>query len=316
MALDAHITLLGPQRQPRLAQVVASLGLSDARFAMINAGWREREPDDELLSEALGGNTLNPRLWHRMQQVWENDPELAQADRDRRQVLEEMQELYLQRLDHAISALATLLQHTPRHPGVLTDAVRDAEADVRGMDARHLARVEEAYAQFWDQWKPHERDSTARAREEVAADLAQAQAVVLTGGHVGVLMGAMHLFNIAPALEVPLIAWGAGAMVLTDRVVLFHDRAAHGPAIAEVYGNGLGLVKQTVALPSPRERLDLSNHSRMGLLARRFAPNKALLLDSGMQVHIGYDGEVPAEASVLAADGRMAQAGDSDGSAA
>ncbi|MGB3185877.1 MAG: hypothetical protein WBG36_16475 [Ornithinimicrobium sp.] len=305
MAVDAHITLLGPQRRPRLAQVVAGLGLADARFATINAGWREREPDDALLSETLGGNTLNPRLWHRMQQVWDEDPELAVADQRRRRVIEEMQELYLQRLDYALSALSTLLQHTPRHTGVLDEAVQDAEESVRRMDKRHLARVEEAYAEFWAQWKPHERDSTARAREQIAADLAQVQAVILTGGHVGVLMGAMHLFNIAPALEAPIIAWGAGAMVLTDRVVLFHDRAAHGPAIAEVYGSGLGLVKKTVALPSPRERLDLGNTARMGLLARRFAPDKALLLDTGVAVHIGYDGALPAGVPVLASTGHQ-----------
>lgn len=304
MAVDAHITMLGPQRQPRLAHVVASLGLSDARFATINAGWREREPDDDLLSTTLGGNTLNPRLWHRMQHVWDEDPELARADQQRRQVLEEMQELYLRRLDHAVSALTALLQHSPRHTGVLDEAVRDAEEDVRGMDARHLARVEEAYAEFWEQWKPHERESTARARDEIAADLTQVQAVVLTGGHVGVLMGAMHLFNIAPALEAPIIAWGAGAMVLTDTVVLFHDRAAHGPAIAEVYGNGLGLVKAAVALPSARERLEVNNHARMGLLARRFAPANALLLDTGVQVHVGYDGALPVGAPVLGPEGR------------
>ncbi len=316
MTLDAHITLLGPQRHPRLAQVVAGLGLSDARFATINAGWREREPDDGLLSETLGGNTLNPRLWHRMQQVWDEDPELAVADQSRRAVIEEMQELYLQRLDHALSALSTLLQHTPRHTGVLDEAVRDAEEDVRDMDERHLARVEEAYAEFWSQWKPHERDSTALAREQIAAELAQVQAVILTGGHVGVLMGAMHLFNIAPSLEAPIIAWGAGAMVLTDRVVLFHDRAAHGPAIAEVYGSGLGLVKETVALPSARERLDLGNRVRMGLLARRFAPAHALLLDTGAAVHIGYDGALPAGVSVLSTDGRPQPLNAANGSGA
>ncbi|MGB3829350.1 MAG: hypothetical protein WA962_11295 [Ornithinimicrobium sp.] len=300
---DTHITLLGPQRTPRLGQVIASLGLGDARFATINAGWREREPDDELLSQTIGGNTINPRLWHRMQQVWEEDPELAQADQDRRQVLDEMHELYLMGLDHALSALKELLAHAPRHPGVRDMAVRDAEEIVREMDARHLDRVEAEYARFWDQWKPHERDSTARAREEIKAELSQAQAVILTGGHVGVLMGAMHLFNIAPALDVPLIAWGAGAMALTERVVLFHDRAAHGPAIAEVYRRGLGLVRHTVALPSAWERLDVSNHTRMGLLARRFDPAHSLLLDAGVQVHIGYDGVLPPGSPVLAEDG-------------
>lgn len=308
-ANDAHITLLGPQRTPCLGEVVASLGLGDARFATINAGWREREPDDELLSQTLGGNTINPRLWHRMQQVWEVDPELAQADRDRRQVLEEMQHLYLMGLDHALSALKELLRHSPRHPSVRELAVADAEEIVRDMDLRHLERVEAEYAQFWEQWRPHERDSIAQAREAITADLAQAQAVVLTGGHVGVLMGAMHLFNIAPALDAPIVAWGAGAMALTDRVVLFHDRAAHGPAIAEVYQRGLGLVRHTVAWPSPRERLDVSNQTRMGLLSRRFDPAHSLMLESGVQVHIGYDGLLPPSAPVIASDGTLSVLG-------
>lgn len=300
---DTHITLLGPQRTPHIAQVVASLGLRDARFATINAGWREREPDDGLLSETLGGDTLNPRLWHRMQRVWDEDPELAQADQDRRRVLEEMQQLYLLGLDHALSALKELLRLTPRHPEVVDLAVLDAEEIVRQMDARHIERVEAQYAEFWQHWRPHERESTARARAEIAHELSQVQGVILTGGHVGVLMGAMHLFNIAPALDVPIIAWGAGAMALTERVVLFHDRAAHGPAIAEVYRTGLGLVRHTVALPSPRDRLDVTNETRMGLLARRFDPARSLLLEAGVQVHIGYDGMLPNGAPVLASDG-------------
>jgi hypothetical protein len=303
MPTDAHITLLGPQRTPRLGQVVAALGLSDARFGTINAGWREREPDDGLLSENLNHNTVNLRLWHRMQQVWDSDPELAQADVERRRVIEEMQELYLMGLDHALCALLELLRHPPRHPHVRETAITDAEAIVRDLDRRHLERVEAAYADFWNRWKPHERDSTARAREAVSRELADTQAVVITGGHVGVLMGAMHLFNIAPALDVPVIAWGAGAMVLTERVVLFHDRAAHGPAVAEVYGSGLGLVRGTVALPSPRERLDLGDRERMGLLARRFRPAQGLLLGTGVTVHIGYDGLLPAGSPVLRPDG-------------
>ncbi|HKJ12771.1 MAG TPA: hypothetical protein VJ976_10350 [Ornithinimicrobium sp.] len=303
MPTDAHITLLGPQRTPRLGQVVAALGLSDARFGTINAGWREREPDDELLSETLNHNTVNLRLWHRMQQVWESDPELAQADAERRRVIEEMQELYLLGLDHALCALLELQSHAPRHPRVRETAIQDAEAIVRDLDRRHLLRIDQAYGEFWDRWRPHERDSTARAREAVARDLAQTQAVVITGGHVGVLLGALHLFNIGPSLDVPVIAWGAGAMVLTERVVLFHDRAAHGPAVAELYGTGLGLVRDTVALPSPRERLSLGDRHRMGLLARRFQPAQALLLGSGVSVHIGYDGRLPSGAPVLLADG-------------
>lgn len=309
MPTDAHVTLLGPQRTPRLGQVVAALGLSEARFGTINAGWQEREPDDDLLSETLNHNTVNLRLWHRMQQVWESDPELAQADAQRRRVVEEMQELYLLGLDHAIRALFELLQHTPRDPRVRESAIMDAEVIIRDLDRRHQERIDDAYAEFWQRWRPHERESTAQARQAVERELADTQAVVLTGGHVGVLLGALHLFNIAPALDVPIIAWGAGAMVLTERVVLFHDRAAHGPAIAEVYGTGLGLVRGTVALPSPQERLDIGDRERMGVLARRFAPRLGLLLGTGTTVHVGYDGLLPAGAPVLLPDGSTGTSG-------
>lgn len=308
-----HITLLGPQRSPRLAQVVDTLGLRGP-FATINAGWREREPEDELLNSSLGGDSVNLRLWNRMQQVWDADPEFADADRERRHTLEELQQLYLLGLDHAMAAVAELRAHQPRDPAVLRVALADAEQIVREMDTRHLARVAELYAVFWERTRPHERSAIAREREQIAQLLDGTQAVALTGGHVGVLLGALHLFNIAPALSRPVIAWGAGAMALTERVVLFHDRVSHGPAVAETYAAGLGLLKDTVALPSARGRLTLSDHPRMAILERRFDPARCLLLDAGAQVHVGPDGQLPAGAPVLGPDGSATVLGP-DGSA-
>jgi hypothetical protein len=298
MPTEPHITLLGPQRTPRLDEVVASLGLHGP-FATVNAGWQEREPEDELLDSMLGGRSHNLHLWRRMQQLWEADPEFAEADRERRDVLEEMQQLYLQGLDHAMAAITELHQHTPRNAWVMETALADTERIVRDLDARHLERVAEVHAEFWSRTTPHERAELAEAREAIAVELSEVEAVVIPGGHVGVLLGALHLFNIVPALGVPVVAWGAGAMALTERVVLFHDRAAHGPAVAEVFAPGLGLVKETVALPSARERLDLANHDRMAILARRFAPSRCLLLDAGAQVHVGADGRLPAGATVI-----------------
>ncbi|MGI8946925.1 MAG: hypothetical protein ACR2FV_02895 [Ornithinimicrobium sp.] len=300
--IEPHVTLLGPQRTPRLARVVDALGLCGP-FATINAGWREREPEDELLDSSLGGDSVNLRLWHRMQQVWDADPEFAEADRQRRHTLEELQQLYLLGLDHAMSAVAELRAHQPRDPAVLPAALADAERIIRDMDTRHLGRVAELYGAFWDETRPHERSAVAHERQEIAQVLDGTEAVVLTGGHVGVLLGALHLFTIAPALARPVIAWGAGAMTLTERVVLFHDRATHGPAIAETYAAGLGLLKDAVALPSARDRLDLSDHARMAMLGRRFAPARCLLLDAGVRVDVGPDGMLPAGAPVLGLDG-------------
>ena len=52
-----------------------------------------------------------------------------------------------------------------------------------------------------------------------------------------------------------VVAWSAGAMALTERVMLFHDRAAHGPSHAEFADVGLGWVPGAVLLPHARRRL-------------------------------------------------------------
>lgn len=306
---QSSITLLGPQRRPRVDAVLRSLELHHARAAIINAGWREREPEDDLLVSLTSGNAVNLRLWHRMQEVWDADPEFAAADRRRRMVLEEMQDLYVIALDHVIAALRAMRDRVPRSERIQQTALVDAEQIMRQIDQRHLERVAEVHADFWAHWPPHERPAVQQMRELVTAELSDAEVILVPGGHVGVLVGAMHLFNIAPQLQVPIIAWGAGAMALTDRVVLFHDRAAHGPSVSEVFTSGLGLVKDTVALPGARERLDLGNQVRMGVLARRFAPAQCLLLNDRARVDIRPGGGLPDDAPVLDMDGEQTLVG-------
>jgi len=306
---SASITLLGPQRQPRVDAVLESLGLHGARAAVINAGWREREPEDELLVELAGGNVVNLRLWHRMQEVWEADPEFAAADQQRRMLLEEMQDLYVVALDHVVDALRTMRDRVPRSKQIQQIALGDAERIMQEIDERHLRRVNEIHADFWSRWPPHERRPVQLLRQLIRRDLADTEVVLIPGGHVGVLVGALHLFNIAPQLRVPIVAWGAGAMALTDRVVLFHDRAAHGPSVSELFSQGLGLVRGTVALPAARERLALGNPVRMGVLARRLAPARCLLLDDKVRVDILPGADLPDDAPVLGEDGSLTTMG-------
>ena len=301
----ASLTLLGPQRKPQVDKVLRSLGLGGARAAIINAGWREREPEDELLVSLTSGDAVNLRLWHRMQEVWEADPEFAAADRQRRRILEEMQDLYVIALDHVVHALHTMRNRAPRSEEAQQTALGDAEQIMREIDQRHLERVSEIHADFWDSWPPHERASVQLLRQLISSELKDADVVLIPGGHVGVLIGALHLFNIAPQLQVPIVAWGAGAMALTERVVLFHDRAAHGPAVSELFTTGLGLVRGTVVFPGARERLDVANQTRMGVLARRFSPATCLLLDERARVDIPAGGDLPDDARVLADDGTV-----------
>ena len=115
----------------------------------------------------------------------------------------------------------------------------------------------------------------------MAGFLDSAAALIVAGGHVGVLAEVLHLFNVAAALQStagrsPVIAWSAGAMALADRIVLFGDRSAHGPGHPEVYGSGLSVVRDVVLLPHAKARLLLDDAPRMAVFARRFAPARCV----------------------------------------
>lgn len=301
------VLLLGPQRDPYLADVLAERGWS-GRVALINAGWQERESDDSLLHEIVGGNAVNLKLWQRMQAVWEADPEFADADRERRALLEEMQELYLRSLDHVVNAIIDLAQHTPRHPEVQRAALAEAERIIRDLDTRHLQQVSNVHGAFWERWSPHARPAVAHLRHLIAQELAGAEVTVITGGHVGVLVGALHLFNVAPQITTPVVAWGAGAMALTETVVLFNDRAVHGPTAAEVFSTGVGMIEGIVALPSARARLDLADTRRMAMLARRFAPASLVMLDQREDLLVEHGTQLAPTARLIREDGSLGRA--------
>ena len=160
---------------------------------------------------------------------------------------------------------------------------------------------------FFDAWRPQEREAVAQHREEVRRLLAATDAVVLAGGHVGLLARLLHLFHVAPSMPRTVVAWSAGAMALTERIVLFHDHVAHGVAQTEVFGEGIGLVPGLVLLPHARRRLRVDDPVRMGVLARRFAPARCAVLDDGVRLPLGRDGSLPPGARVVAEDGRITE---------
>lgn len=295
------VVLLGPQRQPTLDEVVQSLDL-EGPLATITAGWQEREPDDAELDDLLDGESVNLNLYARWLDVLERDPEYAAADRRLRDILDEVQELYLLRLDHALDAV-TELQRRPGAARLREAAVAEAITAVRDLDVAHLERIGEISGEFYDHWPPHERSVIAHHRAAVQRSLDDVGGLVVTGGHVGVLVATMHLFNVAADLHLPVIAWSAGAMALAEQVVLFHDRAVQGAGCPEVYGHGVSLLRGVVPLPHASARLLLDDAGRMSVFARRFAPTRCLLLDPGARIDLDAEGELPVGARVLDEDG-------------
>ena len=299
-----RFVILGPQRRPTLG-ALGVLREYPGPVATVTAGWQEREPDDAELDQLLGGRSANLRLYARWQDVLDGDPEYAGAEREHRAALGERQELYLVRLGGVLGALREVGRRGGSRVRVLEAARADAEAAVRLVDERHLAGVADARAAFAAAWRPGEREVVAEHRRDVRRLLERARALVVTGGHVGVVLHVLRLFDVAAPPVV--IAWSAGAMALTERVLLFHDRVPHGPSDAEFAGAGLGWLPGCVLLPHARRRLRTDDPERMAELAMRAAPARCVVLDDGMRLEFGGAGPAT-PARVVTPDGRITEA--------
>ncbi len=300
------VTILGPQRRPGVQHVVQDLP-ADARIAACTAGWQERESDDGELRELLERPTFNLTLHARWLDVQEKDREFAHAEREHEAALGELRQLYLVQLDHALEATYTVAQGQEGRPRLRERALEGAVEMVRLLDHQHLQRVRDVQLAFFDAWRPQEREAVAAHRDEVHRLLATSDAVVVAGGHVGLLARLLHLFHVRPALPRTVVAWSAGAMALTERIVLFHDHVAQGVAQTEVFGEGIGLVPGLVLLPHARRRLRVDDKVRMSVLARRFAPARCVVLDDGVRLPLGPDGSLPPGARLVADDGHIAE---------
>jgi hypothetical protein len=298
------VTVLGPQRQPTLGRVLARLDL-DGPIAAVTAGWQEREADDAELMTMLGGRGQNLRLHDRWLDALHADPEYSAAEREHRAVLDQMQQLYLLRLDHALRATYGVLQRAGQHPRTQQVAAADALDIVRVIDTTHVQRIRELHEAFDEAWHTAGRQSFAGHVAEVSTLLSHAACLVIAGGHVGELLWLLKMFGVAARLPAQVVAWSGGAMVLTDRLVLFHDRVAHGPSQSEVLDSGLGVLRDVVLLPHARRRLRTDDPVRMSVLARRFGPARCVVLDDGMALDFGADGGLPDNARVVTPDGRV-----------
>ena len=275
------VILLGPQRFTRtLSEAAARAGIA-GRFASVTAGWQEREAEDLDLHEHLGERTVNLMLYARAEDALERDPQLASAWRDRQDRLRGLQALYRVRLGHAQAALRELAS-AEAAPELLRAEREEALAAIRALDAGHLARIDGVESEFEARVSPRSRPAVPRHLAALERLVERAEAILVAGGHVAVLLNRLRLFDSGRLLaRRTLLAWSAGAMAVAERVVLFHHSPPQGYGNSEILDRGLGLVRGVVAFPHAHRRLRLDDPRRMELLARRFAPADCLTLDDG-----------------------------------
>jgi hypothetical protein len=287
-----RVVLLGPQRtDPTLKAAVDAMGIH-GRVAAVTAGWEEREDEDQEMRDHLGIRVVNLRIYERAEDVYQRDPELFAAMRERHDLLRKLQELYRLRLAHALAAGRELLRRgTPAgFEELMGPVVEDALDSLRELDRRHVERIASIHAEFDARWRPAERESVARHRAELKAQLVGCEALCVAGGHVTILLNRVRLLGLLElAAGLPIIAWSAGAMVLSPRIVLFHDSPPQGFGNPEVLEAGLGAFPGVVALPHADKRLHLSDPARVAIFARRFLPDLCAVLVRGAR--LDWDGE-------------------------
>ena len=278
--------LLGPQRlHPIVGEALEILKVDPAdgrKIAAITAGWQEREAEDQELCAALGNRSVNLMLHARGEAVFRDDPDFFAAHRAKQDRLRSLQDLYRLRLASTLKAARRVQQATaPRD--LIESELEEALQALRLLDAHHVSKVRQIEEDFEHRTKPLQRLAVRRQLAEIDAILAECSAVAIAGGHVAVLYNRMRMFDfrgrLAARPEVPIMAWSAGAMVVSDRIVLFHDSPPQGRGNAEMLGPGLGLFPNVVVLPHARRRLLLNDHARISVFARRHATAACYALD-------------------------------------
>ncbi|MEO8702937.1 MAG: hypothetical protein ABI867_23025 [Kofleriaceae bacterium] len=278
------VVLLGPQStRPDAGQVLAELGIR-GRVALVTAGRQDAESDDAALIAALGVPAVNLKLHARAVDVFAADPDLAIAYHARQDRFRHIQGFYRIRLEKTDEA-GRMISVRYVEPELLAQEDSVSVAQLRQLDDDHLQRCTAIRAAFHATWRIAERPSVAKHRSELQTELADCEALVIAGGHVASLFNRMKMFDVLGlAAGKPVIAWSAGAMVLTDRIVLFHDYPPYGSDIAQVLDAGFGLAPGIVVLPDPRRRVRLDDRAGIARFARRMMPATCVGMDHGTRM--------------------------------
>jgi hypothetical protein len=278
---NAPCILLGPQRHaPTLPAVLRDLGLRGP-FALITAGWREREDEDDELREAVAATVRNLELYSRTERVVEADGALLSAVRWRRERMRELRDIYRLRLDALMGALRQLMLREGDE-ALLEAEQRHALEQVRSLDRDRLERAAEVQQIFAARGGLDNNYALSRERDAVHEVVADCEAVLIAGGHVAALLNRLRLFGVDEMVgNRPVIAWSAGAMATGGTIVLFHDSPPQGAGYAETLDRGIGLYSGVIPLPDAAKRLRLDDPLRVRILAGRHHGKRLVPFEPG-----------------------------------
>lgn len=270
----ASRVLLGHQRyEPVVRQALDQLDISTGTIGMITAGWQERELQDGELRDELQQDSVNLEVYARGRRAFERAPELFAAHRAKQDRIKILQKTYAIHIDALMEGLARIDAFTRDAAGAVEEEIEETYELLRVLDAKHAEKIARIEAQFVEEHKPWEHPAVAKERDELIELIARCDALTIAGGHVAVLLNRVNVLGLADVIAAKdVVAWSAGAMLLAERIVLFHDHPAQGFGHAQVLANGLGLFPDVIPLPHASTRLNLSDVRRVSMLSRRMLP--------------------------------------------
>ncbi len=285
--MPGDLLFLGPQRPtPNLGEALARIP-GDGPIVTITAGWRIDEGETDALHAVVGPDALHLPLYRWFEACMEEMPDVRDRYRERQRQLRRAKALYRVRLHRALEAVRTLIEGNDEGDPLVEQQLAWAVDDVRRIDRQFIDHSKSIFASFPDVARPWELPRVRKHRLQSAAALSSARAVLLAGGHVAVLRNRLLFFGVHQQIfqawlqDTAVIAWGAGAMVLTDPIVLFYDDPPDGPSHPEILDAGLALVQDTLVLPDAAKRLRLGDRMRVRLMAERFSPHRCIAMENG-----------------------------------
>ncbi len=302
---EAPIVLLGPQTDfSEIGEVLDEFRVAGP-VALITTGWQENEREDEALVEQLRRPAVNLALHARSERVYALEPLYAKARAARQARLQHLQRFYRMRLeavDEAARAIA--VRHVEAE--LLLEQQSITVAQMRQLDDDHLSRCQAEWTAFDQQWPAAEQASIAQERAAIAEQIDRCAAIVIAGGHLTALLNRLRLFDVLATVgNKPIVAWSAGAMSLSDRIVLFHDSPPFGTNLAQMLDVGLGLARGVVVMPDPRHRLRTDQPQDVARFTQRMAPAQCLGMDPGARLVFRGGRLVKGLADRLLPDGRI-----------
>jgi len=277
-----QITLLGPQ--PNFATLKTALGRLNLQspVALITAGWETDEQEDADVKQAassIGVDCINLKLFARTEQLFADDPELIQTLQARQDELRHLRNAYNERLHHLLKAARQTIR---RHETLIAlTAERESAIDmVRQLDRQYFVRTSQIIDDYEERLQTANRPLVVEHRREIFEILGRVGAILISGGHVAIILNRLKIFGILESSsDLPIIAWSGGTMALADQIVFFHDAPPQGKGNPEVLRAGMGLFHDLLPLPDASTRLNLNDEARVELFARRFDKFRCVVFD-------------------------------------